>query len=319
MTQHIIIGGGPAATNAIESIRQFEDSQSKITLVSDEPAHSRMALPYWLAGQIPREQTHTADDAYFAKLGVDARIGSRVTKIDPAAGSVSLDDGGDLAFDNLLIATGASPVSPEIPGADLPGVQPMWSLGNTELALRTTDGVDAPRAVLVGAGFVGFIVLNAMFKRGWNLSVVEREGQVLPRMLDRASAGIVQSWLAEHGAGVHTSTTVASITEAEDGAKRVELENGTQLDAELVILATGIRANSELLSGTNIGIEEGILVDDQMRTNFPNIYAAGDVAQGPVLFSDDRAVHAIQPTAVDHGRVAGANMAGTKFIIQAVC
>lgn len=310
MTQHIIIGGGPAATNAIESIRQFEDSQSKITLVSDEPAHSRMALPYWLAGQIPREQTHTADDAYFAKLGVDARIGSRVTKIDPAAGSVSLDDGGDLAFDNLLIATGASPVSPEIPGADLPGVQPMWSLGNTELALRTTDGVDAPRAVLVGAGFVGFIVLNAMFKRGWNLSVVEREGQVLPRMLDRASAGIVQSWLAEHGAGVHTSTTVASITEAEDGAKRVELENGTQLDADLVILATGIRANSELLSGTNIGIEEGILVDDQMRTNFSNIYAAGDVAQGPVLFSDDRAVHAIQPTAVDHGRVAGANMAG---------
>jgi NAD(P)H-nitrite reductase large subunit len=310
MTQHIIIGGGPAATNAIESIRQFEDRQSQITLISDEPAHSRMALPYWLAGHIPREQTHTADEAYFAKLGVDARIGSRVTKIDSAASSISLDDGSELSFDNLLIATGASPVAPPIPGADLPGVQPMWSLAHTELALQTTDGVDAPRAVLVGAGFVGFIVLNAMFKRGWGLSVVERESQVLPRMLDGASAGIVQSWLAEHNIGVHAGTTVTSINETDDGAKRVELENGTQLEADLVILATGIKANTELLDGAGIEIADGILVDDQMRTNVANIYAGGDVAQGPMLFGGDKEIHAIQPTAVDHGRVAGANMAG---------
>ena len=77
-TKHLIVGGGPAATNAVESIREFADGAAEITLVCDEPAHSRMALPYWLAGNIPREHTHTGDDAYFEKLGVDLKIGSRV-------------------------------------------------------------------------------------------------------------------------------------------------------------------------------------------------------------------------------------------------
>jgi len=82
MTHHAIIGGGPAATNAIETIRIF-DSKAKITLISDEPAHSRMALPYWLCGNIPREQTYTGDDAYFKKLGVETRFGVRVDRVDP--------------------------------------------------------------------------------------------------------------------------------------------------------------------------------------------------------------------------------------------
>ena len=310
MPHHIIIGGGPAATNAIESIRQFESDKSQITLICDEPAHSRMALPYWLAGQIPREQTYTADAAHFQKLGVDARIGRRVAKIDPAANTVTLDDGSELAFDNLLIATGAAPVAPPIPGADLSGVQPMWSLAHMELALKTVDGMKQPRAVLVGAGFIGFIVLNAMYKRGWKLTVVERESQVLPRMLDAAAAGTVQHWLGQRGVDLHTGTTAASIIETGDGAKRLELANGTTVEADLVILATGIQPNTGLVDGSGIETDAGILVNDRMQTNFPNIYAGGDVAQGPVLFGGKQEIHAIQPTAVDHGRVAGANMAG---------
>ncbi len=149
MTHHIIIGGGPAATNAIETIRKFEGEPSQITLISDEPAHSRMALPYWLSGQIPREHTHTGDDAYFEKLGVETRFGRRVASIDPSANSVTLDDGNTLSFDNLLIATGASPAVPPIPGADLPGVQPLWTLEHTQAALDAVDGNAKPRVVLV--------------------------------------------------------------------------------------------------------------------------------------------------------------------------
>jgi len=309
-TRQLIIGGGPAATNAIESIQEFSNGSSEITIVCDEPAHSRMALPYWLAGNIPREHTHTADDAFFQKMGVTSKIGHKVTKVDPSQNSVTLDDGSTLEFDNLLIATGSSPLTPPISGTDLPGVQPLWSLAHTQSALDTIEGIDTPEVVLVGAGFIGFIVLNAMFKRKWKLSVVERESQVLPRMLDQGAATSVKDHLTSLNIGIHTGTSVQAIQDVGNGRKSVSLENGTQLEADLVIIATGIQPNLDLIDGSSIDTDEGILVNDQMQTNVPNIYAGGDIAQGPSLYGSEQAVHAIQTTAVDHGRVAGANMAG---------
>jgi NAD(P)H-nitrite reductase large subunit len=308
--QNVIIGGGPVATNAIESIREFDQGQSQITLVCDEPCHSRMALPYWLSGQIPRGQTMTADDASLNRLNVQARIGVRATKVDPAANTVTLSDGGTLAFDNLLIATGASPAGLSIPGADLPGVQALWTLDQTQSLLDAVGTRSDPRVVMIGAGFIGFIILNAMHKRGWKLTVVEQAPQVLPRMLDAPSAGIVQTWLREQGVGLHLGAQVQAIHEAGDGSKRVELNDGQTVEADVVIIATGIRPNIDLAQGSGIQTATGILVNNRLQTNFPHIYAGGDVAEGPVLFSDRPAIHAIQPTAVDHGRVAGANMAG---------
>jgi NAD(P)H-nitrite reductase large subunit len=309
-THHVIVGGGPAATNAVETIREIDGGSSKVTLISDELAHSRMALPYWLAGDVPREHTHTGDAAYFKKLGVTTHFGVRVTSVDSAGKTLALSDDSSTDFDQLLIATGSSPISPPIGGIDLPGVQPLWSLAHTQQLLDTADGMEKPRVVLVGAGFIGFIVLNAMFKRDWNLTVVEREGQVLPRMLDGASAGFVSRWLESRGVGVHTGTTVQEIRESDQGSKLVQLASGQQIEADLVIIATGIQANIGFLDGSGLETDQGVLVNDQMQTNFANIYAAGDVAQGPVLFNDAKDVHAIQTTAVDHGRVAGANMAG---------
>lgn len=310
-THQVIIGGGPAATNAIETIRDFDGGASRITLLCDEPAHSRMALPYWLAGNIPREQVLTGNADYFKLLGVEARLDVRVKSIDPETNSLSLIDGGTVQFDNLLIATGSSPVLPSLEGTDLPGVHPLWTLAHTESILKTVEGIARPRVVLIGAGFIGFIVLNAMYKRGWDLAVVERESNVLPRMLDSQAAAHVQSWLASKNVAVHTGASVAAIRES-GGAKVVELTDGTKLEADVVIVATGIRPNLELLDGSGIKTEEAILVNDRMQTSFPNIYAAGDVAQGPDLLGGEPAVHAIQTTAVDHGRVAGANMAGAE-------
>src|SRR6266446_3664413 len=116
MTQHLIVGGGPAAINAIETIREFDGGASQITLVSDEPAYSRMVLPYYLANQIPEKQVYTADDAYYNTLKVDRHIGQRVSRIDPKAKSATLQDGRTLPFDKVLIATGSSAAIPPIPG-----------------------------------------------------------------------------------------------------------------------------------------------------------------------------------------------------------
>ena len=309
MTQHLIIGGGPAAINAIETIREFDGGASQITLISDEPAYSRMVLPYYLANQIPQQQVYTADDAYFETLKVERLIGTRVSRVDPHAKNVTLSDGQNLPFDNLLIATGSSAVIPSIPGANLPGVYPLWTLAHTEAVLQLARVKPKPEVVFIGAGFIGFIVLNAMHKRGWKLQVVEIADHVLPRMLDSESAGLVEAWLRMKGVALHLGTTVQEISE-HDGRKRITLKNGESLLADLVIVATGIRPNLELVTDSGIQVDQGIVVNERMQTNFPFIYAAGDVAQGPDLLGDTPAVHAIQPTAVDHGRIAGDAGAG---------
>ncbi len=306
---HVVIGAGPAGMSAIETIRHLESEPSRITLVCDEPAHSRMVLPYWLSGHVDRAHTQLGDARHFTRLNVDTRFGRRVASIAPDTRTLGLDDGTAITYDTLLIATGSRPVAPPIPGVDLPGVQPMWSLRHVDGALATMQSVASPRALLVGAGFVGLIVLGAMFKRNWSLTVVEQEPHVLPRMLDPDAARIVQTWLTDHGIAVHTSTTVDAIQQGA-ARKQVGLRDGSSLDADLVVLATGVQPNVDVARATGIQTDQGILVDDRMRTSIPGIFAAGDVAQGPALLSDLQVVHAIQPTAVDHGRVAGANMAG---------
>ena len=307
-TQHVIIGGGPAATNAMETIREL-DQQALITLISDEPAHSRMALPYWLSAQIPAAHTHTADAVFFQQLNVDARIGQRVTAVDPNGQTVTLTDGDKLAFDKLLIATGSSPLDLPVPGNELTGVQNLWSLDHTQQLLDSTKDVEQPRVLMIGAGFIGFIMLNAMHKRGWNLTVVEREDHVLPRMLDANAAGLVESWLAAKGVTVHAGAGVESIADGE-GGKIVSLSGGATVDADVVIVATGIRPNTDLASEAGIETDQGIIVNSRCQTSAEGVYAGGDVAQGPVLGGGANEIHSIQPTAVDHGRIAGANMAG---------
>jgi len=156
-------------------------------------------------------------------------------------------------------------------------------------------------------------MLNAMYKRGWQLAVVEREPNILSRMLNADAAAIVKTWLAHKGVDVHCGTVADRITTS-NSAKVVELANGKKLDADLVIVATGVEPNIEMVKGTDIqfqqGTDGGIPVNARMQTNVTDIYASGDVAKGPNLLGGRPAVHAIQTTAVDHGRIAGANMAG---------
>src|SRR5207245_4273832 len=227
--RHLIIGGGPAAINAMETIRDVDRGTNPITLVSDEPAYSRMVLPYYLAGQIPEPQVYTADNAFYDALKVDRRIGIRVSRINPQTKSLSLQDGQELSFDNLLIATGSSPTMPPIPGADLPGVYPLWTLAHTEAVLQAAQGNPKPEVVFIGAGFIGFIVLNAMYKRGWKLHVVEIADHVLPRMLDAESAKLVENWLERKGVTLHLGTTVQNIAES-NSRKRLFLANGQHIE-----------------------------------------------------------------------------------------
>lgn len=307
-TKHVIIGAGPAGINAMTTIRELESEDSEITLITSEHPYSRMVLPYYIAGNVEEGHVNTGSPEYFANLNVRTMFGSSVASIDSDNNQVTLDDGTNVPYDNLLIATGSSAAGLSIEGTSLGGVTNLWTMQDAKNALAAADGSETD-AVFVGAGFIGLIILNAAYKAGWQLNVVEVADQILPRMLDSQAAPLVESWLARKGVGVHTGVKVESIAES-GGKKQVKLDNGNELSADVVIMATGIKTNIDIVAGTSIETNEGILVNNQMQTSIPNIYAAGDVAEGPDLLTGGKAIHAIQPTAVEHGKVAGANMAG---------
>lgn len=305
-TGHLIIGGGTAGWNAIRTIRE-QDPDAEIALVSAERPYSRMVLPYYLSRGIAESRVYTAGPAELEALGVQARTGRRATGLETAANRLILDDGSAIEYDTLLIATGSSPVRPAIPGADAAGVHSFWTL---QQAREVLGGVrEGSRVALVGAGFIAFTMLNAVLSLGARLTVLEIAPQVLPRMVDAEGARLVETWLRARGVEIRAGARLAAIQEA-GGRKRLTLEGGEALEADLVIMATGIRPNLDWLSGSGIRLRQGILVDDHQRSSVPNVYAAGDVAEGRDLVTGELAVHALEPTAMEQGRVAGANMAG---------
>jgi NAD(P)H-nitrite reductase large subunit len=162
---------------------------------------------------------------------------------------------------------------------------------------------------MVGAGFIAFTILNSILALGAKLTIVEIAPRILPRMVDDTGAGLVQGWLEKHGVTVRTGAKLARIDETK-GRQRLKMAAGGDIVADVVIMATGIRTNLEWLKASGVKINQGIVVDDHLRSSAPNVYAAGDVAEGRDLISQANAVHAIEPTAQEHGRVVGANMAG---------
>jgi NAD(P)H-nitrite reductase large subunit len=162
---------------------------------------------------------------------------------------------------------------------------------------------------MVGAGFIAFTILNSILALGAKLTIVEVAPRILPRMIDDTGAGLVQSWLERHGVTVRPGAKLTSIDDVK-GRRRLKFAAGGDLAADVVIMATGIRTNLEWLQGAGVRTNQGIVVDDHLRSSVPSVYAAGDVAEGRDLISGANAVHAIEPTAQEHGRVVGANMAG---------
>jgi len=271
-----------------------------------------MVLPYYLAGSIARSHLTTLGAARLAALGVaTTHLGRRAVSLDAAAARVELDDGSSLAYDDLLVATGSSPAPPGIAGIDGPGVRPFWTLAQADALVGELR--PGSEVALVGAGFIAFTILNALLRRGARLTLLEIAPTVLPQMVDATGARIATDWLLRHGVRVRTGARLERIEE-HAGRRRLSLAGGEQLVADAVIVATGVRPNLGWLHGSGIAMRRGILVDDRMRSSAPNVYAAGDVAEALDRVTGERTVHAIEPAAMEHGRIAGANMAGCERV-----
>ena len=306
--KHVIIGNGPTGLVAAETLRRLQPD-AEIALIGDErePPYSRMAIPYFLHGNITDAGTHLrkAHDHY-ARQRIHL-VEGRVSKVDGASRQIEFAGGERMGYDKLLIATGSRPVIPPIPGIDLPGVHTCWTIEDARaIAAKAKPGA---RVLQLGAGFIGCIIMEALAARGVKLTVVEMGDRMVPRMMTAKAGGMIKRWVEQKGVAVHCNAAITGI-QAKDGALAVSLNTGATLEADLVICAAGVRPATDFLQGSGVTVEKGIRVNARMETSVPGIYAAGDVTEAAGFHSGQPELNAIQPNAADQARVAAHNMAG---------
>ncbi|MBK6556909.1 MAG: FAD-dependent oxidoreductase [Comamonadaceae bacterium] len=303
----VIIGAGPAGGRAAETLRE-NDSLATVTLVGAETRSPLRAWPSGTSSVAPStmggaRQRRSLD--HLQALGIRYLHGKALkVQARPNGGQVELADGTQLPYDRLLVATGSSPSLPPIPGTGLPGVVTCWTLEDAhQIAAKLTPGA---RVVMLGAGFVAGVCMKSLVNSGAKLSVVAgRSGQILRSMMTPVGSHMLQRWLEGRGVEIIGTGRVLGI---EPGPRLVM--DTRSIDADLIIMATGVHPNVSFLEGTDAEIRSGVVIDAHMRTTVPHIYAAGDVAQGRDFSTGEWVVHALQPTATEHGRVAALNMLG---------
>ena len=306
-THYLIVGASHAALSAMHAIR-LHDSESELTLLTrdDSLPYSPTVLPYVVSGRSDPGRVFLKDDAYFAEHKVNYLRGAKVQKLDATANAVELADGSKLGFDKLLLATGATPLLPPIAGLAGLRYHVLRTLADA-LALRKALP-RVKRALVLGGGLIGMHAAENLAKGGATVSVVELQPHVLSGYFDAEASAIIEKVFAANGVRLLTGASVATVEAAGEGC-RAKLADGSELEADLLLVATGVAPVTDFLSGSGIETERGVLVDTHMRTNVANIWAAGDVAQARGFFTGERIVNGILPDAVDQGRIAGMAMA----------
>ena len=272
----VIAGGGPAGAACAEGLRR-EGYTGPVTLVAPEPPgpvdRPNLSKDY-LAGNAPEEWIPLRTAEFYAGEKITLVTDAPVERIDPAAHTVALRGGRTLSYGALVLATGAEPRRLAVPGADRPHVHPLRSLADSRAIIARASGT--PRAVVVGASFIGLEAAAALRHRGLEVDVVGPETVPLARVLGPDLGREVQRIHEEHGVRFHLGQTPREIHEGE-----VELMDGTRLPAGLVVVGVGVAPRTALAEAAGIRVDNGIVVDANLRTSAPDVYAVGDVARLP--------------------------------------
>jgi 3-phenylpropionate/trans-cinnamate dioxygenase ferredoxin reductase subunit len=305
----VIVGAGLAGAKAAQTLRG-EGFDGRLVLIGDEPDRPYERPPLskdLLLGKAARESVYVHDPAWYARHDIDLRTGARATAIDRAGRHVELADGQRVTYDKLLLATGSRPRALPVPGAGLAGVLRLRTLADCD---RLADAlVEGANLVVVGAGWIGLEVAAAARQRGATVTVVEAADQPLQRVLGDQIAGVFAGLHREHGVTFHFRAQVREFR-GDGRVSRVVLTDGTELAADAVLVAVGVQPNTELAELAGLGVGNGILVDKSLRTDDPDIYAAGDVANAdhPLLATRIRVEH--WANALNSGPAAARAMLG---------
>jgi NADPH-dependent 2,4-dienoyl-CoA reductase/sulfur reductase-like enzyme len=326
----VMIGGSDAGISAALRARELDPGAEVTVVVADAfPNFSICGIPYYVSGEVPhwRNLAHRTI-ADLEAAGMSLRLDTIARRIDVAARKLLVADAGGkeelLPYDRLVVGTGAVPVRPPIDGLDGPdalgpggGVHLLHSMGDTFAVMRTVEGAAPASAIIVGAGYIGLEMADALTVRGLAVTQMEQLGEVLPTV-DPPLGGLVHAELAGHGVQVLTGTTVRQISRAKPGhAGRLQVEattaDGTAVTrhADMVLVVVGVRPETTLAAeaGAALGFKRAIAVDTEMRTNLPDVFAAGDcvITHHRLL---GKTYLPLGTTAHKQGRVAGENALG---------
>lgn len=298
----VIIGNGLAGTIAAKTLREL-DASAEIEIIAGEnhPYYPRPNLIDFVAGVLPYERLFAFPANWHERQNIAIRLGTPVVRIDLAAGTVATRDGRTSSFDRLLLANGSSAVVPPIKGSDKKSVFVLRTLDD---ALSILEALKTrPRVAVLGGGLLGLEIARALKARGAEVSVNEFFDRLLPRQLDPPGAALLRAQLERLGIGVRLGASAEEIT-GEGEASGLRFKDGSSAEADLVVLAAGVRPNVVLAKEAGLEADRGIVVDDYLRTSHPAVYAAGDVAQ------HNGRVYGIIPASFDQARVAAFNMLG---------
>jgi nitrite reductase (NADH) large subunit len=312
--RYLIVGSGPAGISAAEAIRKT-DPEGAITMIAaaSHPASSPVMLTYWVSGRYPAERLFFRNVASWAQdHRVELHCGERATAVDVHRQAVTLSCGGDVGYDRLLIATGAVPIIPPIPGIDAKGVYPFRTPADAEGILTSRPGL--AQLCIMGGGFIGIKLACHLQERGIKVAVFEKEPRLASRIFDQRGSDIVKGHLRSRGLSVETGAGIAEILSQNGLVSGVRLEDGRSFPAQILVVAVGVRPNTALLDaaiGAVLGAARGgIPVNERMETPVPHVYAAGDAASTLDSLTALPFNNAVWPAATRQGAVAGANMAG---------
>lgn len=307
-SKYLIVGGSHAALSALDAIRLW-DPEGPVTVLTQEERlpYSPTVLPYVVSGRAEPEGVFLRTGEAFARLGVSFEPGATVTGLDAAGHRVILGSGVEVKYEKLLLATGGSPALPPVKGLEDIPFHVLRTLDDA-VGLRRACG-QCKFAIVMGAGLIGMHAAESLSRGGVHVTVVEALGRVLPGYFDAEAAGLIEKVFGDQGIKILTGQEVRLAAGSEKGCT-LGLGSGESLEGDLLIVATGVSPNMAFLQGAGLETDQGIMVDECMRSSAPDVWAAGDVAQAPGFFGPERGMNPTLTSAVEQGRIAGMDMAG---------
>lgn len=308
--KYVIVGNGIAGLRAADTIR-LHDKENQILIVSEEPylSYSRPLISYLIGGETTQDKMYYHDKDWYDKRNIKLMLGQPVVKYMPIENKLALSDGTEIAYEKLLIATGGKTQIPDTPGANLPGVFTFTHLGPTLEIMDMIKKGKVKRAVVVGGGLVGLKACQGLVDAGVDVTCVIASGQIMSQLLDETAASIVKRRLDRKGIRIILNTSVTAIT-GNGKVEGVVLESGDEHETDIVVLAKGVAPDLKFVKGTEIKCGSGIVVDKHMRTNIPNVWAAGDCTETYEESFGRSTTNLVWPRASEQGQVAGLNMVG---------
>ena len=300
---YVIIGNSTACVGAIEGIRKT-DKDNKIIVISNENYHtySRPLISYYLGEKTTEEKMKYRGNDFYTQNNAELIFGN-VTKIDSTAKKVVLVDGKEISYDKLLIGTGSKPFVPKIEGFET--VKNSFTFMSFDDALMVKEAINPDcKVLIIGAGLIGLKAAEGLQDKVSHITVIDLADRILPSILDEKGSAIVKSHIEEYGVEFILADTVASFNE-----NKATLKSGKMIDFDILIMAVGVRPNTEIALSAGCEVNRGIVTNLLCETTVNDIYAAGDCAESFDITTDENKVLALLPNAYMQGECAGENMA----------